>query len=290
MIRPGTEALVKAVIQARDPEDKFRRVEAVRFPATIWGPFFETNGNAKAFARDGLRLTVWTKKRKVLFENFPKRGMNSVYLEDRAYTATQSGIGIDEIERPLERLGRVSRKGGLAFALESMGEYEGGSPFDLMALPFQAMNDMAGNPLGKITRLTALDQMSFISYAAINYFLFPNVLTDPAKVESVEKTGPFELTVTYRRDVFPTHSKVQTYRFDPRTLLLDEHFYRVAYIDSQIQARHRTSRHQFADGMAYADKRRVRVSLMGEATRNSKKAISADIGRIEVLYQDPDGE
>lgn len=235
-VGPSARELVRAVIQARDPGGSFKDVQAVRFPLKLRGRFFSMQGNEKAFNRDGVTVTVWTKKRKVAFENFPRPGETSVYLEDRAYTLSRSGTVLRLISRPLDRIRRKTREGGLALKANAYEEFEGGSLFGALMAPFRVANALAGDPFGKAGRLTALEQMSFMSYALINYMTFPNNLLDADKVESVEKTGPFELTVTYRRADFPTNSKVQVYDFDPKTLLLGLHRYRVSYIDKAISA------------------------------------------------------
>jgi hypothetical protein len=288
-IGAGTEEFVRKVIQARDPENKFKNVEAVRFPLKLWGPFFKMQGNEDAFGRNGIIVTVWTKKRRVEFKNFPKWGFKSVYLESEAYTISPQGIKIKRIDYPLDRIREKSKGGGLALKADVFEEFEGGPFFGMFAAPFHVFNEISGKRFGKVKRLTALEQMSFMSYALINYILFPNILTDAEKVQSVEKTGNYELEVIYNRNDFPTNSKTQIYLFDPKNLLLAKHFYRVSYLDDSVRAWHRTRSHVFADRIAFANRRRVRVSLTGVATSESAKAISGDFGTFEVFYRDPDG-
>ena len=66
-----TKPLVDDVFKATDPNGNFAAVAAVRFPITLGGLFFEMHENQEAFFRPDIMVTVSTKKRQVVFENFP---------------------------------------------------------------------------------------------------------------------------------------------------------------------------------------------------------------------------
>lgn len=99
-----------------------------------------------------------------------------------------------------------------------------------------------------------LDMAYFANYAFWNYFTLPRLLINEDIIWKQKSEGVLQATFP---DHLPTHNKVQEFRFNQTTGLLEQHNYTAAVISGLAKAANVVLKHQQAEGIVYPSSRLV---------------------------------
>jgi hypothetical protein len=124
-----------------------------------------------------------------------------------------------------------------------------------------------------------LDQTYFACYAAWNYFALPALMLR----EDIEWTerGAGLLEARFPPHL-PTHSAVQSFRFDPGTGLLRQHDYTAEVIGGWAKAARVVLEHGSAGGVIYPARLRMTPRAGDGAARKGPVLVAVDVHRFEL--------